>query len=231
MLKFDHHIHSVYSGDSRSTPRDILNRAEEIGLDAIAISDHNTIRGSQIAFKIAREEYKKIIVVPSIEISTDKGHMIGLGVTENIPPGLSAIETADRIHSNGGLVIIPHPFSFYRHGLFCNIEPNLIVDGVETKNARYIAGRSNKLSKDLAYKNRLATLGGSDSHFLKSIGDAYTEVNTYGNHSISGILDAIKHKHCTAVGKRTSTFLIAKEVFVKKVLRRYPKREDYVRGM
>lgn len=231
MLKFDHHIHSVYSGDSRSEPKDILDQAEKVGLDVIAISDHNTIKGSQMAFKIAKEEDRDIIVIPSIEISTDKGHMIGLGVTKNIPKGLSAIETADRIHENGGLVVIPHPFSFYRHGLFCNIEPNLMVDAVETKNARYIAGRSNKLSKDLAFKNRLSTLGGSDSHFIESIGDAYTEVNTYGDHSITGVLEAIKHRRCTAIGKRTSAFLIGKEVFIKKVLKKYPKREDYIKGL
>lgn len=231
MLKFDPHIHSIYSCDSRSSPRDILNRAEEIGLDAIAISDHNSIKGSQEAFKIAKSEKRDIIVVPSIEISTDKGHMIGLGVTENIPKGLSAIETADIIHELGGLVIIPHPFSYYRHGLFCNIDPNMTVDGVETKNARYIFGYSNSQAKNLAYKNRLATLGASDSHFLKSVGDSYTEVNTKNHDSIDGILNAIRHKRCKAAGKGTSNLLIAREVFVKKVLKRYPKREDYVKGI
>lgn len=230
MLKFDPHIHSIYSCDSRSTPRDIIDRAEKIGLNAIAISDHNTIKGSREAFKIAYHENRDIIVVPSIEISTDKGHMIGLGVTEDIPQGLSAIETSDMIHDNGGLVIIPHPFSVYRHGLFCNVDPNMIVDGIETQNARYIYGYSNNKAKDLASKNKLATLGASDSHFLESVGDSYTEVYTK-NHSIDGILKAIKNRQCKAAGKGTSNFLIAKEVFVKKVLKKYPKREDYVRGM
>lgn len=231
MLKFDPHIHSVYSCDSRSTPRDIIDRAEKIGLDAIAISDHNTTKGSKEAFRIAYHENKDIIVVPSIEISTDKGHMIGLGVLEDIPKGLSAIETSDRIHDAGGLVIIPHPFSSYRHGLFCNTDPNMIVDGIETKNARYIIGHSNKKAQHLAYNNRLATLGASDSHFIESIGDCYTEVDTKGNHSIDGILKAIKHKRCKPAGKGTSNFIIAKEVFAKKVLKKYPKREEYVRGM
>lgn len=222
IMKFDPHIHSVYSGDARSEPIDILQEAKKKGLDAIAISDHNEIKGS----RIARSLDSDIIIVPSIEISSDKGHILGLGVDEIIPKGLSAVETVDRIHDAGGLAIVPHPFSFYRHGLFSNVDKNLIVDGVETKNARYILGYSNKLSQTLAYEKRLATLGASDSHFLKSIGDAYTEVNTKGNDSVDGILKAIKHRRCKAMGHRTSNFLIAKEVFVKKVLKRYPKRDE-----
>ena len=221
-MKFDPHIHSIYSGDARSEPKDILKQAKSIGLDAIAISDHNEIKGSRIARELAED----IIVVPSIEISTDKGHILGMGVDEIIPKGLSAIETVDLIHDAGGLAIVPHPFSFYRHGLFCNVDKNLVVDGVETKNARYIVGYSNNLSQNLAYEKRLATLGASDSHFIESIGDAFTEVNTYGDDTVDGILEAIRHRRCKAMGHRTSNFLIAREVFVKKVLRRYPKREE-----
>lgn len=221
-MKFDPHIHSVYSGDSRSEVTDILKQAEKKGLDAIAISDHNEIKGSRLARKITKD----IIVVPSIEISSDKGHILGLGVDEIIPKGLSAVETVDRIHDAGGLAIVPHPFSFYRHGLFCNVDKNLGVDGVETKNARYILGYSNKQSQTLAYNKRLATLGASDSHFIQSIGDAFTEVNTKGDDSVDGILKAIMHRRCKAMGHGTSNFLVAKEVFVKKVLKRYPKRDE-----
>lgn len=221
-MKFDPHIHSVYSGDARSEPIDILIQAQKIGLDAIAISDHNEILGSRLARSIPGD----IIVVPSIEISTEKGHMLGLGVDEIIPKGLSAVETVDRIHDAGGLAIVPHPFSYYRHGLFCKVDPNLAVDGVETKNARFIFGYSNKQAETLAKKNRLATLGSSDSHFLESIGDAYTEVNTKGNDSVDGILKAIKKRRCKAMGHGTSNLIVGKEVFVKKVLRRYPKRDE-----
>ena len=221
-MKFDPHIHSVFSGDSRSEPIDILIQAQKIGLDAIAISDHNEIKGSRLARSIPGD----IIVVPSIEISTEKGHMLGLGVDEIIPKGLSAVETVDRIHDAGGLAIVPHPFSYYRHGLFCNVDSNLGVDGVETKNARYIFGYSNKQAQTLAERKMLARLGASDSHFLESIGDAYTEVNTKGYDSVDGILKAIKHRRCRAMGHGTSNFLVAKEVFVKKVLRRYPKRDE-----
>lgn len=221
-MKFDPHIHSTYSGDARSEPLDIIKQARKIGLDAIAISDHNEIKGS----RLARKEVGDLIIVPSIEISTSKGHMLGIGVDEIIPKGLSAVETVDKIHDAGGLAIVPHPFSYYRHGLFCKIGRDLLVDGVEVKNARYIFGYSNKQAETLAKEKNLATLGASDSHFLDSIGDCYTEVNTRGEDSVDGILKAIKNRQCKAFGDKTSNFLIAREVIYKKILHKYEKRED-----
>ena len=222
IMKFDPHIHSVYSGDARSDPLDILIQAEKKGFGAIAISDHNVIEGSSVA----RSYGGCMIVVPSIEISTAKGHILGLGCDEIIPKGLSAVETVDRIHDAGGLAIVPHPFSYYRHGLFCKVDKNLGVDGVEIKNARYIFGYSNKQAKNLAEIRNLPTLGASDSHFLDSIGDCYTEVNTRGDDSVDGILKAIKRGRCKAFGHRTSNWLIAREVLYKKVLHKYPKRDE-----
>ena len=87
-MKIDPHIHSVYSGDSDSKPKDILKQAKKVGLDAIAISDHNTIKGSKIA--IEESKNMDILVVPSIEISSYSGHILGIGVTEEIPKGRSA---------------------------------------------------------------------------------------------------------------------------------------------
>ena len=217
-MKFDPHIHSVYSPDARSYPKDILKQAKRIGLDAIAISDHDEIKGSRVTRSLAED----IIVVPSIEISSEKGHILGLGVDEIIPKGLSATETVDLIHDAGGLAIVPHPFSYYRKGLFCKENTGLDIEGVETKNARYFVGYSNNQGKKLAKKRNLATLGASDSHFIESIGDAYTEVDTGGDDSVDGILKAIKKRQCKSMGHATSNILVAKEYYVKKVLKQYP---------
>ncbi|MBX7076028.1 MAG: PHP domain-containing protein [Methanobacteriaceae archaeon] len=212
-MKIDPHIHSVYSGDSDSKPKDILKQAKKVGLDAIAISDHNTIKGSKIA--IEESKNMDILVVPSIEISSYSGHILGIGVTEEIPKGRSAIETVERIREAGGLAIIPHPYSYYRHGLFIKIDDNLSNDGVETLNARYIIGYSNNHAKVLAEKNNLAKFGSSDSHFIKSIGDCYTEIDSECN--VDDILDAIIKKKTTPMGKKTSNFKIFGNVIRRKI--------------
>ena len=107
MLKMDSHIHSEYSPDSHSRIDDILKTAQERDLDIIAISDHNTVDGTSEV--MAKTRNADILAIPSIEISSALGHILGFGCEENIPRDLSPQDTIDRIHDLGGLAIIPHP--------------------------------------------------------------------------------------------------------------------------
>ncbi|MDR1820734.1 MAG: PHP domain-containing protein [Methanobrevibacter sp.] len=218
MMKLDPHIHSIYSKDSQSKPKDILKQAKKVGLDIIAISDHNTNKGSKIAIEMSKS-IEGIDVIPSIEISSNKGHIIGFGIEELISTNLSPEETIDKIHDLGGVAIIPHPYSIYRNGLLTKINYKTIeFDGIEVLNARFILGFSNTKSKKLAKKNNIPEFGSSDSHFLDSIGDCYTKVDI---ESIDDLFDAIKKNRTKAFGKRTSNYLITKEVFNKKIRRKY----------
>ena len=86
--------------------------AEKMNLTGLAVTDHNTA-------KFHKKEHIKssIIMVPGIEISTSKGHIIGLGIAENIPKKMSIEETIERINELGGLPVISHPFDFTRKGI------------------------------------------------------------------------------------------------------------------
>ena len=66
----DLHIHSVLSpcADLLMTPGNIIKKAEEIGLDIIAITDHNSAANLSSAMKIA--ESKNIIIIPAMELET-----------------------------------------------------------------------------------------------------------------------------------------------------------------
>lgn len=68
MAKADLHIHTTAS-DGNSTPQQIIKNAEKHKLDIIAITDHDTIRGYQIAEPIAAE--KNISLLPGVEITSD----------------------------------------------------------------------------------------------------------------------------------------------------------------
>lgn len=74
----DLHIHSCLSpcGDNEMTPGNILGMAVVKGLDAVAISDHNTAGNLPAAQKIA--EAYGLLLVPAIEITTsEEVHMLG----------------------------------------------------------------------------------------------------------------------------------------------------------
>ncbi len=112
----DPHIHSTYSSDSTASPRDIVKKARSIGLDAIAVADHNTIKGSLATIEEAKN-FKDFVVVPAMEISSNKGHIVALGIKEDVKQGLSPEETVETIRELGGIAIAAHPFVSYREGL------------------------------------------------------------------------------------------------------------------
>lgn len=208
MLKLDSHIHSKYSNDSLSEIDDILKISTIKGLDIIAISDHDTIEGS----KIAISKSNNILVIPSIEITSNKGHIIGFGCTDLIKKGLNPEETIDLIHDNDGIAIIPHPYCFYRHGLFCKVDPlKLKFDAVEVKNARFILGYANFKSNKLAIKNNIPKLGASDAHYTGFIGDCYSVIDC--EKDVSSVLKAIKKGKIKALGKGTSNIALSKYLF------------------
>ncbi|WP_409200253.1 CehA/McbA family metallohydrolase [Methanobrevibacter sp. DSM 116169] len=218
MLRLDPHIHSEYSHDSNSKISNILKVAKVKKLDAIAISDHNTVKGSIKAIDES-SKYEKLLVIPSIEISSSKGHVLGLGVEELIDKGLSPEETIDKIHDQGGLAIIPHPYSFYRSGLFSKvIPPHLKIDAIEILNAKYFIGYGNKKARKFSKKYNIPGIGASDSHMLKTIGSCFTKVNS--DMDIDSILKAIKKNKINTMGKGNSYISNAKNNLLDKISRK-----------
>ncbi|MBQ6350051.1 MAG: PHP domain-containing protein [Methanobrevibacter sp.] len=218
MLKMDSHIHSEYSPDSSSRIDDILEVANKRNIDIIAISDHNTVDGTSEV--MAKTRNTDILAIPSIEVSSTLGHILGFGCEENIPRDLSPQETIDRIHDVGGLAIIPHPYCFYRHGLLCKIDyKELKIDAIETKNARFIVGYCNGKAKNLSKKENIPELGASDAHYWKFVGDCYSLIDA--EKDIDSVLKSIKKGKTKACGKGTSNVLLSKYLFERRILKKF----------
>jgi predicted metal-dependent phosphoesterase TrpH len=105
MLRCDLHVHTRYSRDGESSVEDILRRAEAVGLDAVAIPDHDTVEGALYALECDTS----VTVIPGTEVSTRQGHLLALGVTEPLPAGLDFFETVALAHPRDALLILPHP--------------------------------------------------------------------------------------------------------------------------
>ncbi len=218
MLKMDSHIHSEYSPDSSSKIDDILETARKKEIDIIAISDHNTVDGTSEVIKKTRNT--DILAIPSIEISSTLGHILGFGCEENIPRGLSPHETIDKIHDLGGIAIIPHPYCFYRHGLLCKSDyKDLKIDAIETKNARFIVGYCNNKAKNLSKKENIPGLGASDAHYWKFVGDCYSKIDC--EMEIDSVIKAILKGKVEAHGKGTSNILLSKYLFERRILKKF----------
>ena len=76
-LTLDLHIHSALSpcGDNDMTPNNIVNMALLKGLDAIAVTDHNSAENVEAVMKLGFE--KGIVVVPGMEVqSKEEVHLL-----------------------------------------------------------------------------------------------------------------------------------------------------------
>jgi len=198
MLTCDLHVHTNYSRDGESSIEDIIHRAEIIGLDAIAITDHDTIEGARAALKISTD----VIIIPGIEISTKQGHLIALGRLIEFPKGLEVLETIAIAREQGALLILPHPFHMMRHGVGLHFKNALSsVDAVEVFNSRYIVGSANMKAAKFAKKLGKPCVGGSDAHNARYVGYGKTLVNA--EHDLSSILEAIRNGDSVATGRKT----------------------------
>jgi predicted metal-dependent phosphoesterase TrpH len=178
----DLHTHTKYSGmsklrfmrfpDAVSEPSEVVRMAERRGLDIVCVTDHDTIRGGRIAERVSG----KVEVIVGEEVSTADGEVVGLFVNEDIPRGLSAEETIDRIHAQGGVAIAPHPFSAHCSSL-ANRLFELRLDGVEFFNAFHRDGYTNDIAQRLCENLSVARTGGSDAHAPMMVGDGYTTFN------------------------------------------------------
>ncbi|MGD9131000.1 MAG: PHP domain-containing protein [Candidatus Bathyarchaeota archaeon] len=190
-LKLDLHVHTCYSHDAATTLKQVVDYSKKRGLDGVAITDHNTVKG---ALKLKTRD---IIVVPGIEVSTLNGHLLGLNVTTPIPAKLDIEETIRLIHEAGGIAVAPHPTAFYKSPPSRRVSS---YDAVEVMNASSIPfSVLTYLSKRFADGLGLPQTGGSDSHYAPEIGAAYTVVDA--DPDVDEIVCAIKKGATYPVGQ------------------------------
>lgn len=211
-MRFDLHIHSNHSTDSSLSIDDILKQAVNKGLSGIAICDHNTTEGSLTAKRRAKELNLPLLVLPGTEISTTGGHLIVLGITDNIQPNLTPQETIEIAHQKGGVVIAAHPFKIRSIG---NVN-GLDVDAIETFNSRCIFGENDR-AKEMAEVHGKPQVGGSDSHLLSTIGIGYTEIEAEPDEE--SVLSAIREGKTRPGGKIAPIYVVFIQV-VRGLLRR-----------
>jgi len=198
MLACDLHVHTNYSKDGESSVEEILRQAEAEGLDAIAITDHDSVDGAKKALALG----STVLVIPGIEVSTKQGHLLVLGVTEIIPAGLDVVATVNIARRMGALAILPHPYHVWRHGVARRKKAGMdIVDAVETFNSRYIVGSANQKAARIAKRLGKPCVGGSDAHNAKFVGFGRTYVESEKN--VPAILDAIRAGRVSCGGRKT----------------------------
>ena len=182
-LNIDLHTHSFFSGDGVSSPEELIDAARRKELHGFALTDHNTCEGIEYMLRkgLMREDgfpVNGFLVIPGVEVSTREGHLLCLGITLPNMKGEPALEVCKAIHARGGLAIPPHPYDYLRAGIRESVLKTLTVDAVEVYNAATTFQYCNRKAQAYAKTTGLPMIAGSDSHHERSIGAAYTILET-----------------------------------------------------
>jgi len=174
------HTHCEASKDSRTPVGVQAARIRESGLDVVCATDHDTIVGALRLRELA-DGYR---IVVGEEISSADGDLIGLFLERAVPPGLSGEETIARVHDQGGIVSVPHPFSRNRrHRIRRAALERLwpLVDCIETFNAREAFPSDNRRAAEFAARHEIPAAVGSDAHTPWELGRVHLEMDDFAD--------------------------------------------------
>jgi hypothetical protein len=202
VLEADFHVHTRFS-DGFLSPFDVVLHARRNGLDAFAITEHNMIYPAKMARWFSRAiDGPKVII--GEEITTDRFHLIALGIEERVSPYGELGPIVDQIHDQGGLAIAAHPVKRFWPAFDSELAK---LDGAEVMHplAMGAAARGSRRGSWLWEEMRdwnvrakadgyhVTAIGSSDYHFFNYLGVMRTLVFAQDD-SEAAILSALREK-------------------------------------
>ena len=177
----DLHIHTVAS-DGTASVTSVLERAVDLGLDVIAITDHERIDAAVAGRAIARDLGLPVEVIVGEEVTTLGGHLLALGLTAPVKSYRSMRTTIDTIHDQGALAIPAHPLVPYPlcaqartlRALIDAGDPAVRPDALETFNPTSLGRPRHQAVVRFAAEHGLSQVGNSDAHALEAVGIGWT---------------------------------------------------------
>ncbi|MDP9467482.1 MAG: PHP domain-containing protein [Chloroflexota bacterium] len=182
----DFHVHTRFSRDSLLSEDRFVRLALERGLTHVAITNHNNVEGAVAARErvTALGLEDRLHIVLGEEVSSADGEIVGIYLTETIPAGLPADETADAIHAQGGLVSIPHPYdpfrrSHIREAALLRLAEAGKIDAIEVFNSRVTFARHNEEAAALAARYDIPGIACSDAHSGLEVGMSFNALPAF----------------------------------------------------
>lgn len=182
MLKVDLHIHTSDDPADRIpySTRDLIDHAQRLGYDAIAITLHD--RQLDLEPFASYAAGRGIVLIPGIERTIEGCHVLLLNFPGEVAQVQSFDDAARLKRQCGGLVVAPHPFFPGPHSLFGRLDRHAeLFDAVEY-NAMYTASLNfNRRAEQWARVHGKPLVGNGDVHRLAQLGTTYSLVEAAPN--------------------------------------------------
>jgi hypothetical protein len=201
VLEADFHVHTRFS-DGFLSPFDVVLHAKRNGLDAFAVTEHNIVYPAKMARWFSRSIGGPTVIIGE-EITTDRFHLIALGMEQRISPYGELGPILDRVHEAGGIAIAAHPVKHFWPAFESEIAK---LDGAEVMHPIALtASRGPRRGawlweemRDFSLRARegpyrLTAIGSSDYHFFNGLGVMRTFVFAR-DASEDAVLEALKQK-------------------------------------
>lgn len=179
LWRVDLHTHTIYSKDCLTRTQALIDRARAVGLQRVAVTEHNRLDGALRAKELAPD-----LVIVGEEIKTTHGEIIAWFVREEVPRGLSPQETIARLRDQGAVISIPHPLDSLRRSAMGRENVLAIIDQVdalEVLNARCVRPQDNDDALELARAHGKLLTAGSDAHTLFELGRCVLEMPPFAD--------------------------------------------------
>jgi predicted metal-dependent phosphoesterase TrpH len=220
MWNVELHCHTYHSKDSLATPEALRDACRRKGIDRLAITDHNSMAGALRAAALDPD-----LFIVGEEILTTEGELLGYFMQEEIPPGLTPEETLDRLHEQGAVISVSHPYDYARSGAWRDsvLRPLLPrLDALEAFNARTYSATPNHRAAALAREAGLPGLAGSDAHAPFEIGRGLTRLHPF--HDAESFRRSLANAQLVARRSPAWVHLISRYAVLRKRLGWHPPR-------
>jgi len=186
-VKLDFHVHSNTSPDALHSLKHLAVRAKAIGLDGIAVCDHDAMPTDNFMLE-------GLLIMRGMECSAQEGHIAVFGVPSDfdVAPGMPAAEIASRAKRAGGISIVTHAFSIRKmRGSMGSHAFNVRATAIERFNG------SDFVHNMIALPRVPVGTGGSDAHSVYELANAYTVLECEPRED--AVLEAVRKKQMRAV--------------------------------
>jgi len=190
------HLRLIKPRDSYSDPEEVYRRCRELGLDYVAITDHDTIEGA-LHLLSRRPELEPFVIVGE-EVEThfpDTGQWVHVNVFDiderahdeitRLKPNI--YDLVAWLRQRGIFHVLNHPFQSYRiqkPGPAYIEEILELFDHFEVGNATLSSRHNRTVAEMIRYAGALYSrktgVGGSDAHYLGHLGMQVTEADASG---------------------------------------------------